>query len=151
MTTYYVDGSPSSRIDIPPYSSPSSIANLVVSRGIIQDVGATPGDLTVTTDGQNILIRVPGGHVTQLIPVSPTPETGYMGRSPLMQTVAYASSGIGVYHGYRRNNSLGWGLWWGFLGFMFPIIVPAVALAQGLGKPKARSNPSGRRRRNPRR
>jgi len=148
MTTYYVEGSPSSRIDIPPYSSPDSVASLVISQGLIQEVGATASDLTVTSDGQDIVIESPGGHTTRLVPLHPAPlPAGFMGRSPTMQAIAYASSGIGVYHGYRRNNSLGWGLWWGLLGFMFPIIVPAVALAQGLGKPKARPNPRSRSRR----
>jgi hypothetical protein len=46
------------------------------------------------------------------------------------------SFGVSVYHGYKRNDSLGWGLGWGVLGAMFPILTPTVALAQGLGKPK---------------
>lgn len=45
------------------------------------------------------------------------------------------STGIGVFHGYRRNNSLGWALVWGVMGSVAPIITPAVALAQGLGEP----------------
>jgi len=46
------------------------------------------------------------------------------------------SSGAGVYHGYKRNNSIGWALWWGLMGGLFPIVTPAIALAQGFGKPK---------------
>jgi hypothetical protein len=49
---------------------------------------------------------------------------------------ALASSGIGFYHGYKRNgDSFGWGLWWAFMGSIFPVITPAYAFAQGLGKP----------------
>ena len=45
------------------------------------------------------------------------------------------SIGLCTYHGYKRNNdSLGWALGWGFLGGMFPIVAPAIAFAQGLGK-----------------
>lgn len=51
-------------------------------------------------------------------------------------TVAYlASVGASAYHGYRRNDSLGWGLWWAFMGGIFPVVTPAFALAQGFGEP----------------
>jgi hypothetical protein len=50
---------------------------------------------------------------------------------------ALASAGASAYHGYKRNESVGWAVVWGILGSMFPIITPAVALAQGFGKPKA--------------
>lgn len=49
---------------------------------------------------------------------------------------ALASAGASAYHGYKRNESVGWAVVWGLLGSMFPIITPAVALAQGFGKPK---------------
>ena len=50
--------------------------------------------------------------------------------------VALASSGAGAYHGYKRNHgSIGWALWWSLMGGMFPIFTPAIALAQGFGKP----------------
>lgn len=47
-------------------------------------------------------------------------------------------AGIGAYHGYARNRSIGWALVWGFLGGAVPVIVVPVALAQGLGEPKGR-------------
>jgi hypothetical protein len=47
------------------------------------------------------------------------------------------STGIGAYHGYRRNNdSIGWALWWALMGGLFPIVTPAIAFAQGFGKPR---------------
>lgn len=46
-----------------------------------------------------------------------------------------AGTALGAYHGYRRNNSLGWALAWGVLGGMFPFVTVPVALAQGLGQP----------------
>lgn len=43
----------------------------------------------------------------------------------------------GIYHGYKRNrNSLGWGLAWGLVGSIFPVITIPVMFAQGFGKRK---------------
>jgi hypothetical protein len=51
--------------------------------------------------------------------------------------IAAASSGVSAYHGYKRNNgSIGWAIGWGLLGGLFPVIVPAVAFAQGIGEKK---------------
>lgn len=47
-----------------------------------------------------------------------------------------ASVGVSAYHGYKRNDSVGWAIGWAFLGGLFPILTPAVALAQGFGKKK---------------
>lgn len=42
-----------------------------------------------------------------------------------------------AYHGYKRNNgSVGWALGWGLLGWLFFPVTPAIAVAQGFGKPK---------------
>ena len=41
-----------------------------------------------------------------------------------------------IYHGYKRNDSLGWALVWGILGAAFWPITAPVMLAQGFGKPK---------------
>lgn len=40
----------------------------------------------------------------------------------------------GAYHGYKRNNSLGWAIGWALLGGLFPVITVGVAAAQGFGK-----------------
>ena len=55
--------------------------------------------------------------------------------NPVWQAIGIASVGASAYHGYKRNNSLGWGIGWGILGGLFPILTPAIALAQGFGKP----------------
>lgn len=60
--------------------------------------------------------------------------------SPMIATVyrllAIASAGVSAYHGYKRHNgSVGWAIGWGFLGGLFPVITPAIAFAQGIGKP----------------
>lgn len=50
--------------------------------------------------------------------------------------LATASMAACLVHGYRRNNgSLGWGLAWAALGSVFPVVTPAIAVAQGFGKP----------------
>ena len=43
-------------------------------------------------------------------------------------TVSMAAS---AYHGVKRNNSVGYGIWWGLMGAMFPVITPTIAIAQG--------------------
>jgi hypothetical protein len=48
--------------------------------------------------------------------------------------VAAASSAASAWHGYRRNNSVGWALWWALMGGMFPVITPVIGVAQGWGK-----------------
>lgn len=47
-----------------------------------------------------------------------------------------ASAGACAYHGYKRNESVGWAVVWGLLGGMFPVVSVAVGLAQGFGKSK---------------
>jgi len=56
--------------------------------------------------------------------------------SPAYQALGVVGMGVGAYHGYKRNNSVGWAVGWAILGGMFPIIVIPVAFAQGIGKPK---------------
>ena len=47
-----------------------------------------------------------------------------------------ASAALSGYHGYRRNNSIGWGVVWFGLGGLFPVITPTIAVAQGFAKRK---------------
>lgn len=56
------------------------------------------------------------------------------GWKQLWAVAAVASVAVSTYHGYRRNNSVGWAIVWGLLGGLFPIITPAVAFAQGFGE-----------------
>lgn len=62
-----------------------------------------------------------------------------------------AAVGLAIYHGYRRNHSIGWALVWGLLGSAFPLVTVPVALAQGFGQPKHKSNRRRNRRRSRRR
>ncbi len=50
-----------------------------------------------------------------------------------------AGTAIGAYHGYKRNDSVGWAVAWALLGGLAPIVVIPVAYAQGIGKRKVRS------------
>lgn len=52
-----------------------------------------------------------------------------------------------TYHGYKRNNSVGWAPGWAAISAFFWPIAGAVALAQGFGKPKRRANRRHSRRR----
>lgn len=45
-----------------------------------------------------------------------------------------ASSAASAYHGYKRNDSIGWAVAWGILGGMLPVLVPAIGYAQGFGE-----------------
>ena len=64
-------------------------------------------------------------------------RTGYgVNRSKVWAILATASLGASVYHGYKRNSSVGWALWWGLMGGLFPVVTPAIAVAQGFGKKK---------------
>lgn len=56
--------------------------------------------------------------------------------STVWMVAAAASTAACVYHGYKRNDSVGWALGWGLFGGVAPVIAPALAVAQGFGKPK---------------
>lgn len=61
--------------------------------------------------------------------------------------VSTASMLLCVWHGYKRNDSVGWALVWGFFGALFPIVTPVIALAQGFGERRRQKNPARRARR----
>lgn len=50
--------------------------------------------------------------------------------------MSLVSGAASAYHGYKRNNSVGWAVGWFFLGSILPIFTPVIALAQGFGKRK---------------
>ncbi|UCC72098.1 MAG: hypothetical protein JSV86_17270 [Gemmatimonadota bacterium] len=51
----------------------------------------------------------------------------------VLSTVSAAAC---AYHGYKRNESIGWAVWWFIAGGLFFPITPVIAVAQGFGKPK---------------
>lgn len=69
-------------------------------------------------------------HVNGLDDVSTLTST-----APIWGLIAAASMAASAYHGYKRNNSVGWAIWWAFMGSLFPVITPVIAIAQGYGKP----------------
>ena len=56
--------------------------------------------------------------------------------SKLHVALSTVSSAVSAYHGYKRNDSIGWALVWGFFGGLAPVITPVIAVAQGFSKPK---------------
>lgn len=57
----------------------------------------------------------------------------------LWSLLSAASMGASAFHGYRRHRgSIGWAVVWALMGGLFPIVVPAIALAEGFGKPMKR-------------
>lgn len=53
----------------------------------------------------------------------------------------------GAYHGYKRNNSVGWAIGWFFFGGALPMLSIPISLAQGFGKAKGAKKSKNRRRR----
>ena len=52
------------------------------------------------------------------------------------QVASVAGAGAMGYHGYKRNDSVGWAIWWSLWGGLFPFFTPVIAYAQGFGKLK---------------
>jgi hypothetical protein len=68
-------------------------------------------------------------------PESDAVQIARMTGRAVWSVAATASFAASFYHGLKRNNSLAWGLGWGVLGSMFPIVTPLYALHQGFAKP----------------
>ena len=106
-----------------------------------QDVngfGASP-------DGLGATVRVAGPNEWLGADEAPVVAQRSAEASPLRKTLgaAYAVAGVagaalGAYHGYKRNDSIGWAIGWSLLGSIFPVIVIPIAYAQGIGKRKGR-------------
>ncbi len=57
------------------------------------------------------------------------------GLGTIQQLGSTAGVVLGAYHGYKRNDSVGWAIGWALLGGLFwPITIP-VSIAQGFGQP----------------
>lgn len=106
---------------------------------------AVPAALTAQSADPTASSALPSGPLPKSLPgdnylathgtLRPLSTTVQMDWSPATLvaagTIATASSLVSLYHGYKRNNSLGWGLLWCLFGATFPLITPTVALAQG--------------------
>jgi len=51
-------------------------------------------------------------------------------------TRGYSLAGmlLGGYHGFKRNNSVGWAIGWGILGSIAPSITAGIAVGQGFAR-----------------
>jgi hypothetical protein len=54
--------------------------------------------------------------------------------SKVFGVLTLASATASAFHGYRRNQSIGWAIVWFAMGLCFPIFTPTIAIAQGFGK-----------------
>jgi hypothetical protein len=71
---------------------------------------------------------------------SDEPEAPETALGSVASVVGWAGSVVGTvagaYHGYKRNDSVGWGIGWALLGGLFwPIVLP-ISYAQGFGERK---------------
>lgn len=64
-------------------------------------------------------------------------STSGLTASTIWGALTVASAAASGYHGYRRNQSIGWASFWFLMGGIFPVFTPVIALAQGFGKRKA--------------
>jgi len=49
--------------------------------------------------------------------------------------LSLAGAATGAYHGYKRNDSVGWAIGWFMLGGLVPFLTIPLSLAQGFGEP----------------
>jgi len=102
-------------------------------------------DPVLATDGRtylnSCLANVAGARVVKHTSPAKLAGLGAIDAKTVMKTamgpIGWAAMLAMMYHGYKRNNSVLWGLLWGATGvFGVPF-----AVAQGFGKPKAKKNP----------
>jgi hypothetical protein len=103
-----------------PQGIPTSIPSGIYS-GPAQQFPAQPGTTTVAAPNTMAVAA----------PAAPTHPALSPATRAVWGTLATASFVASTYHGYKRNNSLGWALWWGLMGSVFPIVTPTIAVAQG--------------------
>jgi len=86
-----------------------------------------------------------GAPATPVIAPSGEPTTGTTNiadfrPTPVMSVVIAASAAASAFHGYRRNEgSIGYALLWAGMGLLFPVITPAIAIAEGFAEPEGSS------------
>lgn len=61
--------------------------------------------------------------------------------------LSFISMALCTWHGYRRNQSVGWAIVWGLAGAVLPVISVVIAAAQGFGERRRRKNPGRRSKR----
>ena len=110
------------------------------------------GRRKLATDGLGKVIAISG---LGAISLGPAPEPG-AASMPLLapvpawrQALGTVSAAACAYHGYKRNDSVGWAVGWAFFGSLAPFLALPIALAQGYGKPAPRAAMATNRRLTP--
>lgn len=105
---------------------------------------------TLATPLSPVMVNITNHAPSQTTPSgSVDPETGrYIspyqnadgsinGAGVAVAAVSTASMALSAYHGLKRNRgSIGYAVWWGFMGAMFPVITPVIAFGQGFAEPE---------------
>lgn len=131
-------------VSIPSGAADSDIQQIAFDYGLFPSANSADV-ITVARSGSEIVLLSPGATTVHLVPTVTESALGSYFTGP-MSWLRYASSGLSAYHGYMRNKSIAWAFVWGIAGFWIPVIVPAIAYAQGFSKPAVRGNPSRTRR-----
>ena len=92
-------------------------------------VSAVSDKLTQALNGIQL---ASGLDATQEVKVNPMDSPAWQ----VYRLAAMISVPVCAYHGYKRNQSVGWALWWAIMGGLAPVIAPTIAVAQGFGKEK---------------
>jgi len=79
-------------------------------------------------------VQVKFGALGRTISVGSVEAPGAPALGPVWYALGAAGVAASAYHGYKRNNSVGWAVVWGLLGGIAPFITVPVAFAQGFGK-----------------
>lgn len=91
---------------------------------IITQYQIAGGDGSILSDALRVLkMEASGGWLT-------TRNVG------IWSALSAVSGAACAYHGYKRNNSVGWAIGWFLLGSIFFPLTPVIAVAQGFGKPR---------------
>lgn len=137
------------------YQEPVTISHVPGAIGNYYDVPAGLGDVDPSMGALGAYVayspqlpplgadELPGSDKASLAPDA-TPAWAATLRK-IYNFVAPVTGAASIYHGYKRNDSIGWALWWGLMGAAFPIITIPIALAQGFGKPRGMTANRSRR------
>lgn len=100
----------------------------------MNDFGFSGNGFGASPDGLGATVRVLGddGFAAQEVANTQHPLARPIKVAWALASVAGAAAG--AYHGYRRNDSVGWALVWALAGSAFPIITVPIAIAQGFGE-----------------
>ncbi len=103
--------------------------------------GGLPGmklPLVSTVEPRQVVLPVRGSLVSEDKALNGTmqPGPGWY----IYSVASTAATAALAYHGYKRNQSVGWALVWGiFGGIVWPVTL-TIAFAQGFGQPSVKKN-----------